>query len=342
MESKSNVFLGNGKFEMRSIQIPKLKENEVLLRNKACGICGTDVHIYRGEKGASDTSPPVVLGHEFSGEVVRTGSAVTTLISGDKVAVDPNIYCGECRYCRNGKKQMCEKLTAIGVNLDGGFAQYSVVPAAQCLKVAQEMDYETAAMMEPLACCIHGIDQAAIKPGMTVCVIGGGPIGLMMVQLAKLSGAAKVILSEPVEKRRQLGLRLGADAVIDPTAAPIGIQLQELVGISGADVVLECVGNVKATQQAIDAAGKGATVVLFSVPSPDSVYPLQLFQAFRKELTIKTSFVNPDTNLRAVELLDGGKVRVSELITNRFPVEQVEEAIIKQTQVDSIKVFITL
>ena len=342
METKGNVFLGNGKFEMRRIRLPELKENEVLLRNKVCGICGTDVHIYRGEKGASDTSPPVVLGHEYAGVVEKVGRSVTKLKPGDKVTVDPNIYCGECRYCLNGKKQMCENLTAIGVNLDGGFAEYSVVPAAQCLKVADSLNFEAAAMSEPLACCIHGIDRAEIKPGMLVCVIGGGPIGLLMVQLAKLSGASRVILSEPVKKRRELGLSVGADAAIDPMEAPISEQIRNRYGVPGADVVIECVGNTKATAQAFEAADKGATVVLFSVPSPDSVYSLQLFQAFRKELTIKTSFINPDTHLRAVELLNSGRIQIEPIITHRFSVDQVEEAIIKQTQPDSVKVVVTL
>ena len=197
-------------------------------------------------------------------------------------------------------------------------------------------------MSEPLACCIHGIDQAGIRPGRNVCVIGGGPIGLLMVQLARLSGAACVILSEPVKTRRGLGLRLGADIALAPGAGDIGEQLLKTVGIPGADVVIECVGNTNATAQAIAAADKGATVVLFSVPSPDSTYELQLFQAFRKELTIKTSFINPDTHQRAVDLLNSGRIRIRELITHQYPLEQVEDAIRKQTQADSVKVVVTL
>ncbi len=327
---------------MKSVPLPALKKTDVLLRNKVCGICGTDVHIYRGEKGASDTNPPVILGHEYSGEVVQTGDAVSNLKPGDRVTVDPNIYCEECRYCRNGEKQLCQNLKAIGVNLNGGFAEYSVVPAAQCLKISPKLSYEAAAMSEPLACCIHGIDRAEIRPGMSVCVIGGGPIGLLMVQLARLSGAAQVILSEPVQMRRELGLRLGADIAIDPNAGAIHEQLMEKLGITGADVVIECVGNPKAAEQAILAADKGATVVLFGVPSPGAVFTLPLFQAFRKELTIKTSFVNPDTHQRAVELLNSGRIRTEELITHRFPVECLENAIRKQTEPDSVKVMVVL
>lgn len=342
MEAKGNVFLGNGQFELRQITLPPLGERDVLIRNRVCGICGTDVHIYRGEKGASDTNPPVVLGHEYSGDIVQVGNAVKNLRPGDKVTVDPNIYCGECRYCRSGKKQLCRHLTAVGVNRDGGFAEYSVVPAAQCLKVSPELDYAAAAMSEPLACCIHGIDRAGIRPGKNVCIIGGGPVGLLMVQLARLSGAARVILSEPVKMRRELGLRLGADIALDPGAGDIEKQLLETAGVPGADVVIECVGNTKATAQAIAAADKGATVVLFSVPSPDSAYELQLFQAFRKELTIKTSFINPDTHQRAVDLLNSGRIRTADLITHRYPLERAEDAILKQTQPDSVKVIVTL
>lgn len=213
---KGSFFLGNGKMELREIGKLTPVPGEVLLRVAACGVCGTDIHIFHGEKGSAEVTPPVVLGHEFAGVVEELGSGVTALQIGEHVAVDPNIYCGHCHFCRIGKKQLCENLRAIGVNQNGGFAQYCVCPAAQCLPLNPALPLEHGAMTEPLACCIHGIDRAALRSGDIVCIIGGGAIGLLMVQLARLSGASHVILSEPVQARRDIALQIGADAVIDP------------------------------------------------------------------------------------------------------------------------------
>ena len=340
MEARGSFFLGNRQFETKNFDLPNPGAHEVILENQCCGICGTDVHIYFGQPGASDVNPPVVLGHEYSGRIVAVGDDVTALQVGDHVTVDPHLYCGTCHYCRNGAKQLCSAMEAIGVNRNGGFAQYSLVPAGQCLPVLPTLDFEAAAMSEPLACCLHGIDRAEIRPGMNVCIIGGGPIGLLMVQLARLSGAANIVLSEPVEMRRKIGLSLGADYAIDPTTAPMEQLMLRTLGRPGADVVIECVGIPKAAAQAFEAADKGATIVLFSVQAPGAAYAMDLFQAFRKELTVKTSFVNPDTHQRAVALLNSGRIQTAPLITHRFPLDQVEQAIEKQMQPDSIKVVV--
>ena len=224
---KGAFFLGNREFEVRDMEKRPLAADEVRIRVMACGVCGTDVHIYHGEAGSAEVTPPVVLGHEYAGIVEEVGADVKGLAPGDHVAVDPNIYCGACTPCRDGKKQFCEHLQALGVTRDGGFAQYSAAPAAQCFKLAPELPFEAGAMAEPLACCLHGIDAAGIRPGSTVCVIGGGAIGLLMVQLARLSGAAKVILSEPVELRRSAGLSVGADLAVDPLREDLSARSEE-------------------------------------------------------------------------------------------------------------------
>lgn len=333
-----NYFLGGKQFQMREVSLPPLGDFDVKIQNMAAGICGTDIHIYHGEKGSADVTPPVVLGHEYAGIVTEIGPGVTSVQAGDHVTVDPNIYCGKCRYCKAGKKQLCGNLVAVGVNFDGGFAQYSVVPEQQVYKLAPGVSFPEGAMAEPLACCIHGVELAQIQLGDTVCVIGGGAIGLLMVQLAKLKGAARVILSEPVEKRRQIGLELGADFAFNPLEAPLAEQLEEVLGISGADVVIECVGKPFATQQAVSVAEKGATVLLFSVPQVEAEYGLPLFQVYQKELTIKGSFINPDTHQKAVNLINAGKIKTAPLITHQYPLARLEEALFKQMDSDSIKV----
>lgn len=332
---KANTFLGNGKFEVREVALPQPGPGEVLVKNMVCGICGTDVHISHGEPGSADVAPPVVLGHEYSGVVEQAGPGVAFLRPGDHVTVDPNIYCGQCEFCRNGKKQLCPDMQAVGVTRDGGFAQYSLVPEAQAFKLEPAVDFQSGAMAEPLACCLHGIDLAGIQPGQTVCVVGGGAIGLIMLQLAKLSGAAKLILSEPNETRRQVARQLGADWTIDPTKEEER-QAAECV----ADVVIECVGNNPAVSSAFSYANKGATIVLFSVPKPEAEFPVRLFDVYKKELTIKGSFVNPDTHARAVALINAGKIDFGPIITHSYPLAQLVEAIAEQTSADSIKVVV--
>lgn len=333
-------FLGNQCIETRPLVLPEPGEGQVLVKVSACGVCGTDVHIYHGGKGSAEVVPPVILGHEFSGHIVKLGSGVIGLEEGQLITVDPNIYCGKCRPCRQGQKQMCHHMRAVGVNMDGGFADYCLVPYAQCVPVPEGTDPELAALAEPLACCLHGIDRVGIRPGENVLVIGGGTIGQIMLQLARLAGAAKVVLSEPVEIRRELAVRLGADAAIDPLHEDLPQRLSELLSRDGADVVIECVGNPRTSAQAIDAAAGCGRVMLFGVPNPDAVLQTKMHPIFQKELTIMGSFVNPDTHSRAVALLSSGQLKLKELITHRFPVSQLEEAIKMQTGTQSIKVLV--
>ena len=336
---KASRFLGNKTFAVTDLPTPHAGPGELVLRNQVCGVCGTDVHIYHGEPGSADVNPPVVLGHEYSGEVVEVGEGVTGFAVGDHVTVDPNIYCGHCAYCQNGKKQLCPSMEAIGVTRDGGFAQYSRIPASQAFKLEPTVPWEAAAMAEPLACCLHGIDLAGIQVGDKVCVVGGGAIGLLMVQLAKLSGASQIVLSEPNEKRRQVGLQLGANAAIDPTRPDAQEAFAQVLD-GGANVVIECVGNFPAVKSAFQFAGKGATVLLFSVPKVDATFDLPLFDVYKKELTIKGSFVNPDTHARAVALINSGKVDFDPIITHRFTLDQLPEAIAMQMSDASIKVVV--
>ena len=337
---KANYFLGNGKFELREEPIPEYGDHDVLIRVAACGICGTDVHIYHGDKGSAEVHPPVVLGHELSGTVVKTGAKVSALREGDRVSVDPNAYCGKCHYCQIGKKQLCTHLYAVGVNRNGGFEEYCAVPENQCYLLAPSVPLKYGAMAEPLACCLHGIDRAEIRSGDTVCVIGGGAIGLMMVQLARLRGASCVILSEPVAMRREIGLKLGADYAIDPLHEQISDAILRCTGTPGTDVVIECVGNTTAVRQAFEATKRGSTVLLFSVPKANTFHELSLEAVYQKELKILGSLINPDTHGRAVELINRGRIRLEDIITHSFPVESLEQAIRMQMSDESIKVIV--
>ena len=230
---KGTFFLGHGEFETREMAEHDLVSDEVLVKVAACGVCGTDVHIYHGEKGSAEVKPPVVLGHEISGIVEKTGCGVTRVKAGDHVALDPNMYCGSCHFCRIGKKQLCENLHAIGVNCNGGFADFVYAPESQCFVLNDDIPLDEGAMAEPLACCIHGFDRLGMRQGDTVCVIGGGAIGLIMVQLAKLSGASVIILSEPVKERREVGKKVGADYTVDPINEVLADRIHEILTEKG-------------------------------------------------------------------------------------------------------------
>ena len=224
---KSAVFYGKHDLRLEERALPSVGKHDVLIKVMACGVCGTDVHIYEGDKGAAETNPPTILGHEFAGVVEQVGEAVTQVKVGDRVCVDPNQLCGKCYYCRSGIGHFCENMVGIGTTVEGGFAQYCAVNESQVYHLADTTPFEEGAMTEPVACCLHGIDLCEISAASTVMVIGGGMIGLLMVQLAKLSGAHQVILLEPVEGKREVGKKLGADLCIDPIHEDVKAVLAE-------------------------------------------------------------------------------------------------------------------
>jgi len=329
---KALVFRGEGRAGVEERPRPEVQPGQVLIRVRACGICGTDRHIYHGEYPAAS---PVVLGHEYAGEVVALGPDLSDLAPGDRVAVDPNIVCRRCRACHRGNVHLCENLTALGVNYDGGFAEFSLAPRAQLYLFPESLGWAEAAMVEPLACCLHGIDLAGIRAGQTVLVIGGGAIGQIHAQLARLSGASRVVLSDPVQRRRQLALELGADAVLDPGAQTVDEMCRDLDG--GADVVIEAVGSQVSAEQSIALAAAGGTVIWFGAAAPGARSTVSPFNIYRREITVRGSFVNPFTHSRALALLATGRLQVAPLITRRVSLDELP-AILAESAGDDIKV----
>lgn len=321
---KSAVFYEKHKLVIENIETPTPGENEVLIKVMACGICGTDVHIFEGDEGAAATPAGTVLGHEFSGVVEKVGANVIDYKVGDRVCVDPNKLCGDCYYCRNGIGHFCENMIGIGTTVNGGFSEYCVVPVSQLYKVSDKTTFEEAAMAEPVACCMHGIDMCDISCGDTVMVIGGGMIGLIMLQLAKLKGAAKLIIVEPVEAKREHAKRLGADICINPFSDDVKAVLKAN-NIERINTVIECVGNVKTMEQAISYAGKKSTVMLFGLSKPDDTLPIKPFELFKKEIVLKASYINPYTQTRAIELINSGKIDVSSMIYSVNSLDELPE-----------------
>lgn len=310
---KSAVFYGKHDLRVEEHEMPEVGPKDVLIQVKACGVCGTDVHIYEGDKGAAEVTPPTILGHEFSGVIAEVGSEVTNYKAGDRVCIDPNCYCGACEPCRNGVAHYCEHMIGYGTTVNGGFAEYCAVNERQVYKLGDNTSFEQGAMTEPVACCLHGMDMCEIRPGHQVVVIGGGMIGLLMLQLSRLAGAAKVALLEPVESKREVGKKLGADICIDPIHEDVKARLKE-EGMTWVNTVIECVGRPSTIEQAIDIAGNKAVVMMFGLTKPDETISVKPFEIFRKELVLKASYINPYTQKRALDLIDSGRLDVSSMV----------------------------
>lgn len=321
---KSAVFYGIHDIRIAELPVPEIGPEDVLIRVEACGVCGTDVHIFEGDKGAAECTPPTVLGHEFSGTIEKCGECVSTLQPGDRVCIDPNRTCGDCTYCLNGLAHFCTHMTGTGTTINGGFAQYCVAHQKQVYPLANHVSFEEGAMAEPVSCCLHGIDLCELKPGSNVVVIGGGMIGLIMLQLARLAGASRVILSEPVEEKRRMALKLGADICVDPLKESIK-EVLKINGIRRVNAVIECVGSKATIQQAIEVAGNQSVVMLFGLTKPDDEVAIKPFTLFQKEVVLKASYINPYTQSRAVELINTGKIDVKSMLQPIQTLEKLSE-----------------
>ena len=310
-----------------------LNDGEVLVKVEACGVCGTDVHIV---DGTSRSTPPVVLGHEYAGTVADVARGTKDATVGQYVGIDPNISCGTCFYCRRGFVHLCSSLRALGVDLDGGMAEYCIVPVKQTYPLPQEMAPELSAFIEPVSCAIHGIDLARIRSGDTVVILGGGTIGLIMLQLSRLAGAARVIIVEPLAHKRSIAQSLDANVVLDPSATDILSAVLDLTHV-GADVVLECVGKPATSELALALSRRGGVVEFFGVCPVGEKIAIEPNAVYFKELTIVGSYVNPFTFDRSIAMLQSGRVRIDKFQLDKFPLDGVHEALRYQREGKTIK-----
>lgn len=318
---KAAVYHGNHVLKVEDVPLRELKDNEVLINVKFCGVCGTDIHIFNGDGGSSAVTPPLIPGHEFSGVVTAIGKNVTAIKVGDRVSGDPNDMCGECYFCKNGKQHFCKNNIGIGTTVPGAFAEYIIMREKQVYKFSDKLSFEEGAMTEPLSCCLHGLDLCEIQTGDTVLILGGGPIGMIMLQLVRNAGASKIIMSEPVAEKRELALKLGADIVINPIEQDVQAELSK--NCENVDKVIECVGSVKLIADAIKYAGKGATVMLFGLAAPGESLPVQPDDIFKKELKITSSFINPYTYERSLQILEQGRIDVKSLLNNFVDLDDI-------------------
>ncbi|HVC81968.1 MAG TPA: alcohol dehydrogenase catalytic domain-containing protein [Chloroflexota bacterium] len=326
-----------GRMRVVALEPPAPARGEALIRVEACGICGTDRHIYRGEYAAA---LPLIPGHEFAGTVAAVGEG-SRLTPGERVAVDPNIACGICAECRRGEPCLCPARMALGVDLDGGLAEFVVIPDGQAYPLPDGMPATWGALCEPLACCLRALDRAEIRPGTRVVVLGGGVIGQMLVRLATLAGATVVMVTRQAG-RRALAERSGAAASYDPGLGDLVTAVAGAGGLcpGGADVVFECAGVVETFEQAIALARKGGTVVIVGVAPADAVARVRPFDLFAKELRLMGSYLNPLTHGRAVELAASGKLDLASLITGLVGLEETPALLESPPAPDTVKILV--
>lgn len=330
---------GIGQLFTREVDKPTPGPDDLLVRVEACGVCGTDRHLFHGE---FPSRPPVTLGHEFSGIIEATGSHVSGFAVGDRITGDPNIACGRCSHCVNGRVNLCRNLQAIGIHRDGGFADYVLVPQKQAFLLPANLDPMHGAFCEPLACCLHGIDLADIQAGSSVVVLGGGVIGLLAVQLARLAGATTVILSTRQASRRTLAEELGATASVDPSAADIIETIAGPNGLvpGGVDVVLECAGVGETVIQATKLARPGGTAVILGVMPQGETISIEPFDLLFREVKLVTSFLNPFTHRRAADLIASGKIEVERLISRKVSLAEAPAVVSNPPAKGEVKVLV--
>jgi len=324
------------KMEVVEVPVPEVGARDLLVRVASSGICGTDPHILHGLYPATF---PLIPGHEYAGVVEGAGSEVEGFRPGDHVAVDPNILCGVCSFCRAGKVHLCKNLVALGVNLPGGFAELSVVPAKQAYLLPKDLPLAHAALTEPVACCLRGMDLAQIRSGDRVALFGAGPMGAIMLQLALMQGVVTVIAIDPLEGRRRRAERLGAHWVIDPGREEPVAAIRDRYP-DGIEVVFDCSGNVQAVRQGLEVVMRGGTMMLYGVCSKQERLEISPFWVNDNEITVRGSYNNPNTMGRAVDLIAGGRLDAAAVVTHHFPLKSALEAFRAAGSSETLKVLI--
>ncbi|MFB9276869.1 zinc-dependent alcohol dehydrogenase family protein [Cohnella cellulosilytica] len=313
-------FQGPNQLRLVRKPMPEVRGQDVLIRIEAGTICGTDLHIMAGHHFAE---APVVICHEFSGYVEAVGERVNTVQVGDLVTVEPHLFCGTCKYCRIGKEHLCLNKLAFGVHLDGGFAELCVVPEKTVYEVPEGMSAEVAALTENIGCCLHGVDRLEVRGGDTAVIIGGGFVGIVLAELIRRSGASRVIVAEPNEVRRSLLAKRGF-IVVDPLRESLPERVRLETGELGADIVVEAAGRADTAKQCFELAGRGATIMFFGVVPPSQSIEVSPNDIFKRELKVLGSAINPYTHHRALEIMPS--LELDELITHRFPLEDIAQA----------------
>lgn len=295
--------------------------NEVLIQVQSAGICGTDVHIFRGEYEADY---PLTPGHEFSGIVTAVGKGVHDFKIGDRVTADPNIPCGRCEFCQRNQPNQCRNLAAIGVTRDGAFAEYVLAPEDNVFSIGN-MPFTTATFVEPLACVIWGLKRVQVQPGDHALVFGAGPMGCLILQALQKSGTATVTVTDVAPRRLEIAEQLGATQVLIPSAD----QVRQLKDYSreGFDLVVDATGIPAVIEQGVYVTRPRGKLWIFGVTPKGAMVSLPSYEIFRKDLSIIGSFAVNRTFQESINLLESGAIRVEPLISHVLPLDDFAEGL---------------
>jgi len=320
---KALVLREYGRFAFEDLPEPVAGPEDVLVRVKACAICGSDVHGMDGSTGRR--IPPVVMGHEAAGIVEAVGAAVKDYRSGDRVTFDSTVSCGRCTYCRQGDVNLCDDRKVLGVScgdyrLDGAFAEFVVLPARILYRIPDALSYERAALVEPLSVALHAVRRSRVRPGESAVVVGAGLIGLLVVQCLRAAGCSPVLAVDPVQSRLDLAVRFGADQGFSPEAADVAAAVRAATGGRGADAAFECVGLTPTVATAVAVLRKGGTLAL--VGNLRSTVDLPLQAAVTRELNLLGSCASAGEYPACLDLLASGEVDVDPLISAVAPLSE--------------------
>lgn len=316
---KALVLTGTKKMEIQDVAKPEIKSNEVLVNTAYAGICGTDRALYAGLPGSADAVPPIVLGHENSGIVAAIGSDVTNVKVGDRVTVDPNIYCGQCEYCRTDRPELCDNLSAVGVTRDGGLEESFTAPSSVVYPIPDNVSLKAAATTEPISCAVHGMSLLSVKPYQKALVIGDGFMGQLFVQLLQAYGVHQVDFAGIVDEKLAFNKeKFGVTNTYNTTRDSIPADY---------DVVIEAVGLPQTQEQAVEATKKGAQVLMFGVGKPNQTFSMNTYEVYQKQLKIQGAFINPYAFEDGIALLSSGQLDVESLISHEVSLEQVEDVL---------------
>jgi len=311
-----------GKLRVASVEDPIPGPDELLIQVKAAGVCGTDVHIYEGD---FTCTYPLIPGHEFAGEVIEVGSEVGDLSPGQRVAVEPNVPCGKCFYCRRNQQHFCRNLNAYGVlGLPGGFAERVKVRAANAFSIG-ELSYEAGALIEPLGCVLHGIELIQIQPGDEVLIFGMGPIGLLLAQGCKLRGASTVVGVDRVREKLDLAEHIGLDEGF--AAEPDSEANLREAHPSGFDVVIDATGVSQVVESLPRYVRDAGRILYFGVCPRNTPIRLDPFDVYRRELKVFGTFSLLANFDRAIRIAEAGMVDLEAIISHRFGLDEFERAL---------------
>lgn len=309
------VMTAPGAIEFREVPTPQPGPGQVLVKIMRIGVCGSDIHVYHGEHPF--TKYPVTQGHEVSGSVEQLGEGVTGLTVGQKVTIEPQVFCGRCYPCTHGKYNLCEELKVMGFQTTGTASQYFAVDAAKITPIPQDMSFDQGAMIEPAAVAVHAVKRAGDVAGQKIAVLGAGPIGILVAQAAKALGAAAVMVTDVSDYRLSKARECGADFTFNTKTRDFGQALTEAFGPDKADVIYDCAGNDVTMGQAIAHARKGSTIILVAVYAGMAHVDLAVLNDHELDLNTTMMYRHEDY-VDAIALVQAGKIRLEPLMSKHF------------------------